>query len=71
MRTATIKIDTRLLFSSIGLNNFYAQIDGISLDGEILTLKISGGDSRIPEGDDYPRGHLIATRIESNIEKIE
>lgn len=69
MRTATVKIDSRLFFSYLGLQGFYGKIDDYSIEDEIITLKISGEDSRIPNGENYPDCFLVSTRVESHLEK--
>jgi len=58
MRTATIKLNSALLFELFGLKYLDARIDSIkclSLPGQQgIVIKLSGDDDRLMDSGDYP-----------------
>ena len=74
MRTATIKIDSRLFFEFLGFKDFYGQIDAISLEdrhNQILTVKISGEDFRLPSSENYPECVVRTKVVQSYLNEVE
>ena len=73
MRTAKIRITPTVLFDMIGLEHFWGTVVGAEVNNATgnIEMKIIGDDERIPEGEDFPDCHVIVTKIQSHIKKIE
>lgn len=77
MRTAKVGIDVSILFEVLGIKFFDGRVESIEIDRnkysqeDIIYLKVSGWDDRLPDKEDYPECLIETESIQSRFVEMK
>lgn len=67
MRTASFKVDANYIFEILGMKEMCAKVDAVYVLDGVIYFKVSGGDFRLPDSENYPDCFIQHRVIESKI----